>query len=698
MDICNRGFEAGKDKPEGWKSVGRKGTPVMKWEDQYPYCGLEKRSIYIENPTSQDEGAWEHETQYPVSGGTGYTLTFRAKIDGKLKKGIKTIISFWDANGNQLEDYVYYFNRKSSLPPTGFALNMQCDSILYLLTEDKNYAEKAKVGMLYVTNDFCQGIETWLVDNLRPEGCDAYGAVQGGRILSSLAATYMLIKDAGVFSEKERNTLYNRISYMLDDMLDLRDRTQLPVDEALVGCGNWQTDMCTGTLLFMLAAPDYPFERKTWIYNALYILKNQLIGGVNPDGSWPESIRYHFATLMRFGSLARIVKHMIGEDWYKETKLADMFSYVADMQTPGYAFMNGRISTPPFGDHVLGTGGEFDLFGRYLDVIEEVDKSIADKMYVTWELAGKPISSYGNEKIAFENLLIKSASYQLSPGYSLQLESTQQYKDSGIYLFRKDYGSDKQSYFAIMSSPGVIGHGHLDQGSFILYKDSVPIVMDSAIEGYFDTSTQWHLSSYSHACVLFQFQGVLEEKPANAVINLSAGDYSKERGWCDQPRSSRVLDCNTEGDVNSITIEIKQVDGTGIHIRKVTYIKEDDVYVIQDKIKDFDGDVLFSLPVVSTSSVLEDNVVLSQCHYGLELETTFLSETKTIELDRGRTLGIAPGQDNLEYIRAKADAKNGFLTILEPRPQGQGKGYQYSKNETELIITTRSGKTVTIEL
>ena len=71
---------------------------------------------------------------------------------------------------------------------------------------------------------------------------------------------------------------------MLDDMLDLRDRTQLPAREALKGCGNWQTDMCAGTLLFMLAAPDYPDHRETWLYNAHYILKNQLMESINDDG------------------------------------------------------------------------------------------------------------------------------------------------------------------------------------------------------------------------------------------------------------------------------------------------------------------------------------------------------------------------------------------------------------------------------
>lgn len=698
MAIDNPGFEDGEDKPKGWNACSRKGNAVMRWENQYPYCGKDSRSIYIENPTIKDEGAWNHEKIYDVVGGIGYTLTFRAKIDGKLKKGLKTVISFWDENDRPLEDYVYYFNRKSYLPHVCFALEMQCDAILYALTGEITYAKKAKTEMLYVTNDFCQGIETWLTQNSRPEGCDAYGAVQGGRILTSLACTYMFVRNAEVFSEEEKNTLYNRISYMLDDMLDLRDRTELPPSEALNGCGNWQTDMCAGVLLFMLAAPDYPEHRKTWLYNAYYILKNQLIESINEDGSWPESIRYHFAALMRFASVARVVKHMMGEDWFAETNLRKMFSYAMDMQTPKYDFMDGRISTPPFGDHKLSNGDEFAIYGIYFDIMQGLNKFTADKMYTTWELAGKPVPTFGNEKIAFENLLIKSTSYQVDPGFQLYLNSTQNYKDSGIYIFRKDYSSKKQSYFAIMSSPKKIAHGHLDQGSFMIYKDSVPVVMDSAIEGYFDTSAQWHISSYSHACVLFQSRDVVEKKPVNAVINLSAGDYTKERGWCDTPTYSKVLECTTEGHIKTITIEIENTGGPGKHIRKVVYIKPDDIYIIYDKIEGFDGDVLFSLPVVSTESVVGENRVLSQCHYGLELETTFLSKTKSITMERGRTLNIAPEQNSLEYIRAVAKAADGFLTILEPRREGSKRGYHYNKKDGYLLVTTNCGEEALIVL
>ena len=123
--------------------------------------------------------------------------------------------------------------------------------------------------------------------------------------------------------------------------------------------------------------------------------------------------------------------------------------------------------------------------------------------------------------------------------------------------------------------------------------------MDSGIEGYFDSSTSWHISSYSHACVQFATRQTGIAKDTGGPINLSAGTYSLEQGWVDVPRNSKVLDIKLGDDVESITIEIANPEGNGRHIRHVTYIKDPDLYIIRDTLEDFEGHVLFSLPVAS---------------------------------------------------------------------------------------------------
>nr|WP_306812997.1 heparinase II/III family protein [Paenibacillus soyae] len=691
LTIRNAGFDEGGDAPDGWVPEARSGNPVMKWEREYPFCGGGdrlrpesanpssqtsaryaegglRRSLYICNPTRQDEGSWRYGETFEIEAEAGYTLTFAAKLDGKLKSGIKTVIAFLDEAGRLVGEFEHRFNRKSSIPGGRFQLAMQCDAVRYAMTGEIEHARKVKHAILYILHDFCQGAEHWMATNLRPEGSDSYGAVQGGRLLSSAAVSYSLIRQADVFSGEEKNRFYRLVDYLLRYMLDLRDRTEWTPDQAQAGCTNWQTDMCAGTGLMMMALPDFP-NRHAWLYNANAVLKAQLELNVNPDSSWPESIRYHHAALERFAGYAKVLHHVMGENWFETTPLARMFGFSIEMQTPGYDFFSGRVGTPPFGDHALGGGGEFGSFPVYMGEIARLDPELAGRMYQTWTAAGRPFKKLWGEGIVLENMLVQT-DIRL-PAEPLRLSSTDRFPDAGIYIFRNGFGERKQSYFAIMSSPEPIGHGHLDQGSFILYKNSVPLVMDSGIEGYFDSSTSWHISSYSHACLQFATTRSDISKHGEGMINLSAGTYSLERGWVDVPRTSRVLNVSLGDSVESITIEIANPEGKGRHIRHVSYMKEPELYVIRDTVEDFDGKVLFSLPVAASQTKLEGSRLYSEGTYGVDLETAFLAPVREIRLEKGRSTPFFDSGDEgfsmMDYIRAVADAKDGFLTVLHPK-------------------------------
>ncbi|RCX21562.1 heparinase II/III-like protein [Fontibacillus phaseoli] len=689
LNIRNGGFDEGEGGPRHWNSKALKGEPIFRWEDTYPFSGggaqnVEtanpssevavsgetgvRRSLYICNPGPDDEGAWIYDGEFAVEAGAGCTLTFAAKLDGKLKKGLRVLISFSDDQGRLVGEFEYFFNRKSSVPGGRFLLPMQADAIRFAVTGERKYAWKAKLAMLYIFHDFCQGAEHWLVTNLRPEGSDAYGAVQGGRVISVMAVSYTLIRSADVFGPEEKAEFYELVEYMLRYLLDLRDRTEWSPYEAQKGCSNWQTDMCVGTGFMMMALPDFP-NRHTWLNNAGAILRAQLELNVNPDGSWPESIRYHHAALERFAGYAKVLKNVTGEDWFETTPLVRMFGYPPDVQTPGYVYFDGRVGTPPFGDHALGGGEEFGYFAAYLSDIAEIDKDLADRMYHTWTAAGKPAKKMGPEGILLENILPRLNRYD--PGEPLKLESTADYPDSGIYIFRKDFGSGRESYFAIMSSRKPVAHGHLDQGSFVLYKNSVPLVMDSGIQGYFDSSTPWHICSYSHACLLFATKRKFIPRDPGSKINLSAGTYSLERGWADVPKTSRVLDVRLGEEIESITIEIANPEGRGRHFRHVAYVRKPDLYIIRDEILEFDGKVLFNLPVAAVASRVNGRRIHSKGAYGVDLETVFLGTVDSITLDQGRSTTFYDRGDQgiclMDYVRAVADAKAGFWTVLYPR-------------------------------
>lgn len=629
------------------------------------------------NKTSDNEAVWIYDKAIAMRDDAIYTVMFDAKQDGKLKKGMQIDLTFFDKDGKKLGTREENFNRKAWLDVKKYNLYTQCDAICYWYTKNTAYAEKSKIEMLHFLDDFCQGAHHWLRYNERPEGSDAYGGVQGGRILFTIAVAYSMIRDSGVWNKEEKERFYGLVSYMLRYLADLRDRTLLTNERAQRGSSNWQTDMHIGSAAIMMAIPDFP-NRKLWMYNSEAVLRAQLDYKLNADGSWPESPRYHFASLEHFSLYARLWERESGENWFISKNanmpgLIDMFRYPLYTQTPPYAYFNDSIATPPFGDHKLGNGTEFALYGLYCDQVAQYDKDTAQKMYATWCRANKPVKGFWGESVTLENLMYSST---LQGGAnapaSFDLKSCASFPNSGIYVFRDHFGTPQENYLAVMSSPKNIGHGHKDQGAFIYYYHCIPVIMDSGIEGYFEASTPWHICSYSHAVMQFEAppHGPIEKTAG--FINLSAGTYSLERGWNDAPDCSKVtqLCLNDKNDsCESISMEIKNPKGDGLQHRKIMIDHLAETVTVQDTVTDFSGQVLFNLPILAKSAVQNGNEILADGYYGVKIKITIHSNAESVVIESGRATPMAPGANDhtdLLYLRIKAKAEDGVAITIAP--------------------------------
>lgn len=636
-----------------------------------------KDTVTLCNKTSDHEAVWIYDKEIFLRDDAIYTVMFDAKQDGKLKKGMQIELTFFDKDGKKLGTREENFNRKSWLYVKKYNLYTQCDAICYWYTKDTSYAEKSKIEMLHFLDDFCQGAHHWLRYNERPEGSDAYGGVQGGRILFTIAVAYSMIRDSGVWNKEERERFYGLVSYMLRYLADLRDRTLLTKDRAQRGSSNWQTDMHIGSSAIMMAIPDFP-NRKLWMYNSEAVLRAQLDYKLNADGSWPESPRYHFASLEHFSLYARLWERESGENWFISKNanmpgLIDMFRYPLYTQTPPYAYFNDCIATPPFGDHKLGNGTEFALYGLYCDQVAQYDSDTAQKMYATWCRANKPVKGFWGESVTLENLMYSSTLQgEANTPASLELTSCAAFPNSGIYVFRDHFGTPQENYLAVMSSPKRIGHGHKDQGAFIYYYHCIPVIMDSGIEGYFEASTPWHICSYSHAVMQFEAPPHGPVKKTSGFINLSAGTYSLERGWNDGPDCSKVtqlcLDDKNDS-CESISMEIENPKGCGVQHRKITINHRAETVTVQDTVTDFSDNVLFNLPILAKSAVQNENEILADGYYGVKIKITIHSNTESVVIESGRATPMAPGANDhtdLLYLRIKAKAEDGVAITIAP--------------------------------
>lgn len=636
-----------------------------------------KDTVTLCNKTSDHEAVWIYDKEIFLRDDAIYTVMFDAKQDGKLKKGMQIELTFFDKDGKKLGTREEDFNRKAWLYVKKYNLYTQCDAICYWYTKDTAYAEKSKIEMLHFLDDFCQGAHYWLRYNERPEGSDAYGGVQGGRILFTIAVAYSMIRDSGVWNKEEKDRFYGLVSYMLRYLADLRDRTLLTKERAQRGSSNWQTDMHIGSAAIMMAIPDFP-NRKLWMYNSEAVLRAQLDYKLNADGSWPESPRYHFASLEHFSLYARLWERESGENWFISRNanmpgLIDMFRYPLYTQTPPYAYFNDSIATPPFGDHKLGNGTEFALYGLYCDQVAQYDRDTAQKMYATWCRANKPVKGFWGESVTLENLMYSSTLQgEANTPASLELTSCAAFPNSGIYVFRDHFGTSQENYLAVMSSPKRIGHGHKDQGAFIYYYHCIPVIMDSGIEGYFEASTPWHICSYSHAVMQFESPPHGPIKKTSGFINLSAGTYSLERGWNDGPDCSKVtqlcLDDKNDS-CESISMEIKNQKGCGVQHRNITIDHSAETVTVQDTVTDFSDNVLFNLPILAKSAVQNENEILADGYYGVKIKITIHSNTESVVIESGRATPMAPGANDhtdLLYLRIKAKAEDGVAITIAP--------------------------------
>ncbi|MCD7752451.1 MAG: heparinase II/III family protein [Lachnospiraceae bacterium] len=631
----------------------------------------------LDDEISIDQSSWQSE-QFPLPEGS-YTLKFDYQIARRLRKGICVRIDFYDAGNCLLGSCEDWFQKKSwPQDVRQYNLSMQCCAVLYLMTGQVRYARLAKLEMLCFLNDFCQGAEYWMVKNERPEGLDCYGAVQGGRNLCSVAFTYGLLRQADVFSEEERQIFLEMIAYLLCYLLDERDRSMLTLFEAQQNSGNWQTDMCMGVACMMSVLPEFP-DRKRWFYSAVQVLRGQLHYTLNPDGSWPESIHYHFAALERFALLGLLLKNETGEDLYTGEELQKMFLYPMDVQTPGYAFFKGQIGTPPFGDHILKEN-EFALYGAYIQMMYSHSPQLAANMYETWRRSGRGRLALWGESVLGQLLFYPSEEWErlyLSSDSQAKtadegcLCSTAQYRDSGIYVFRGGAWPDKVNYLAVMSSRRPIRHGHCDQGSFILYHENIPLIMDTGIEGYFDASMQWHLCSMSHACLQFPAR----EKaalPANLQsINLSAGNYSASYGLLDVPMTSSASRIRTDGLQQGMTVTVRQIGGNGVHTRRFDFFPDSGVCSVKDTVRNFEGLVTVTYPLAARAVLVEGTHVSCEGYYGNRFFLELNGDICDISVEKGRSARYFPTDDStatacMQFLRIRAETGRPLQVTIHP--------------------------------
>ena len=682
-EIPNGSFEQVTDgMPEKWKFNVVKGNPILKVEERANYVKHGSKSVYIENPTKKDLGILES-NKFKIPKDSAQIITYAVKQDGRVAPGqeLKCVVTFFATNAKHaepLKETTLSWQKKSLVAGS----SDQDSAIVYALTGDYAYAEKAKNNSVFKLNDFCQGLESWKRTNTRPDGSDAYGAVQGGRFGQTLATVMTFIKNTDLISTEEWDAITSQIDYLMASLIDFRDLSEASDDEIVWGTGNWQTDMALGAATLIFALGDKITHSKQLLNNALMLVKKQIDNGLIlfPDGSYNETVRYLGAILSKLAPFVKILRNCLGEDLMKTTDMWKLLEFLIQVQAP-YSRYHKSIDTPTYGDHNANSSAIFAYAGVFCDEVADFNISLASQLYDLWHYAGKPMPPFGPEDVHMVQFYVtcRQENYHNNP---MILQSTTKYKNSGIHMLRNNYGRTNELLLTVMAGNQWLGHGHYDQGAIALTYNGINLVIDPGVYSYFDGTTRWFVSSQAHATV--QFDNGSEE-------------------FYNTPRTSQVLaeDLSHPLDYLKVKVESKQNHNhIGTLIRHVFYIKNGiNAIVIYDEIVDCNLRSRLNMPVSAIAADVDGNCIDFKGHFDTHLQmiglqpacyqladkANVLSGNGNLSLEWGGSSNVAPKIDGahlLKMARVYQSAGENFLTVLYPYIK------QQKKMVVEKIVTT----------
>lgn len=648
IDLPDSGFENEESK---WKLTSPHDIE-SKIVENCAYNG--RKSLYLQNNSIESKGYWKSE-MFELSEGE-YSLEFYAKIYQNLTKGIKINIHFVSKDNEEIGRKSITYNTKSSLTlKHPYEKGYQACAIMYMLTDELEYALRAREYMMLSLDENLQGMDAIRVTNQRPNGDDKYVAVRQARNGNTLATAYSLIKKSKVISEDWE--LYNdykeKINYFTFILTDLKDRTENKKEEYVNNSANWQLDMAVGTAMMGIAFYDILDSPGRIISNGIYIVEGQMEFIVNPDGSWPEAVRYFGSSLERLSLFAKAIKHVYKIDWFNDENtinIIKMYQCFLQLQTPKL-YMSNSISTPVIGDSEQSHGEEFALFGMYWDEVFINNPEFSFLMFETWNRAGKSIPELYKESNGTNMLQICF----INPVFSVEDISQYKYKlvnnhylnDYGLFIIRNnEYNPNTMLTFIANEQP--LGHNHYDQLSINMYYENTPFIVDPGVGDYFSKINNTYISTGSHATVQFH----------------------DGKNWVNSQPTSFDLKSSFINDLSVLSAATK-AGSQDIQKRNVIYIKKYSTLIIYDNIST-DNNTRWNLPVL-----LEQEPIINNSN-SVELigfnkkkcQLIFMKKIDKIYFESIAGRGELPIREGsstpiIDIIRAEKNPDtDGYLTLL----------------------------------
>ncbi|CAH1210335.1 hypothetical protein PAECIP111892_03467 [Paenibacillus auburnensis] len=617
-----------------------------------PSGGAAKENVQcvrISNPTEEVRTTLGYEEHLPVQAGDYYGIQTELSLEAPLAGGgVCTGVIFLDAAGRLLGPVQLspLFNRRTL---TNWAYLLEAagtDANLYMVSGEDLYAGLAKRKLQYILADMRQGMDIFRRDGWHDD--DTYGAVHIGRGLAAVSVIYDQIAGSGVFADRETAALLADFRYIAAMMMDTAyyrfDLTTFP-DEKGGKRSNWNADRATGLGVYALLFPHEP-ESGDYLEHACSVIDWQLAEVVDPDGAWPENVRYHGAVLHRYFLFFALLKRLKGVDYFRHPKVKAMYRFLMGIVTA-----KDRIQSGPAGASVLLTPAVgdanvqeqwFRLLGYAALFYAGEDPQLAGEMIWTWRNGGAPVQDTGAFPLPLVPLLYPQPEL---PERQPALRSAH-YPGIGYVIFRS--GAENLQNYAIFEASPLTYHAHHDEGHFSIWADGVPLTLDAGTGGYYNGDRHWYVSGAAHNTVQFKDEaGGFADGPLQSV--------------CREVRFSEELDY-----ARSLIPDVR----AGEYERHFLYIKAGfDAYLVWDRIGD-GADSVWNLHTLSTEAEVAAQTIDAACLGGMRLGI-HIAEPALPVITTGK--GAAGGAYPLaaqQHFRVHAHAGEDYVVLLHPRAAG----------------------------
>ena len=356
---------------------------------------------------------------------------------------------------------------------------------------------------------------------------------------------------------------------------------------------NWCPWIVSNILLTTALAEDDNGVRETVVERSMAFLDN-FISWYHPDGGCDEGPTYWNAAAASLFDSLELIEHMSGGKFkvYSEPLIKAMGEYEPRMNICGNYFVNFADS----GSTASLDGNMLRRFGEKCG--SEILISFGDSML-------RSCSTYFSTRFLFRTLCSLSTPKR-DVSKSVLLAATETYfPNLKVMVLRDSENPSQGMFFAMKGGNNDESHNHNDVGSFIIYRNGKPVLIDAGVGAYTKQTFSserykiWSMQSLYHNLPSFDGEGqpagekyasadeIYDPKDRSLTLEL-AGAYSDNSGIISFKRYGALKDGTVTVRDTVKLAEEKKVDFTFMTHKEPDVISDGVIAIAEDCLLKFD--------------------------------------------------------------------------------------------------------------